>query len=128
MRKGLSVFSLLSLIIFVVGCHQQAAEMRTLIIEKQTGIKDHYKQIKEIKGKDKIETVLDLLLSANWENAKVSMHHPPNYKINNLYNIWITPQKNRLEIVIQGKSKYTKLSEKDSQTLYEIMTDKKLGE
>jgi hypothetical protein len=128
MRKGLAIFSLLSLLIFVVGCQQQAAEMKTLIIEKQSGVKGHYKKIKEIKVKDKIETVLDLFLSANWENAEVSMHHPPNFKINNLYDIWITPQKNRLEVGIRGKSKYTKLSEKDSQTLYKIMTDTKLGE
>ncbi|CRK82264.1 hypothetical protein [Neobacillus massiliamazoniensis] len=128
MRKGLAISSLLSLLIFVVGCQQQAAEMKTLTIEKQTGVKGHYKKINEIKVKDKIETVIDLFLSANWENAEVSMHRPPNFKINNLYDIWITPQKNRLEVVIRGKSKYTKLSEKDSQTLYKIMTDTKLGE
>jgi hypothetical protein len=106
---------------------KQPSELKTLSIEKQIGTHGFYKRIKTIKEHSKIEAFYDLLVRADWENAQVSMTHPPDYKINNLYSIWLTPQMNRLEIVIDSKNKYTKLSEKDSNQLFELMTGKKLG-
>jgi hypothetical protein len=55
------------------------------------------------------------------------MASSPDFKINHNYLIWVTPQRNMLEVIIQGQNKYTKLSEKNSEILYEIITDKKLS-
>ena len=84
--------------------------------------------MKKISDTETINKVLSVLRNADWENAKVSMSRPPDFKINNLYDIWISPEKNRLEVVIEGESKYVILSKKDSQVLYEIITGEKLSE
>lgn len=75
-----------------------------------------------------MEIALNILKKADWENAKIGMALPPDFRINNKYFIWLTPQKDMLEVFIQGQNKYTKLSEKDSDVLYEMITDEKLGE
>lgn len=102
-------------------------DAKTLVIEKNDG-KDHYQNSKTITDKESIKYVSTILENAPWEDASVSMTHPPDFKINNLYEIWIGPQKNSLEVVIEGKNKYAKLSEKDSKTLFKIITGKTLGE
>lgn len=56
------------------------------------------------------------------------MAYPPNFKINYKYDIWITPLKNMLEIVIPSQSQYTRLSAKESAILYEIITGENLVE
>jgi hypothetical protein len=55
------------------------------------------------------------------------MASSPDFKINHNYLIWVTPQRNVLEVIIQGQNKYTKLAEKNSKILYEIITDKKVS-
>ncbi|WHY85734.1 hypothetical protein QNH39_24530 [Neobacillus novalis] len=84
--------------------------------------------MKNISDTETINKVLSVLRNADWENAKVSISRPPDFKINNLYDIWISPQNNRLEVVIEGENKYVKLSKKGSQVLYEIITGEKLSE
>ena len=125
--------SLFVLVFVLVGYNmithvKKPIDFKNLVIEKQIGTKDSYKKTKKISDQDTIEAFYDILVRANWENAKVSMEHPPTYRINNLYDIWITPQQNQLEIVINGKNKYTKLTKKDSKLLFEMMVNKKLGE
>jgi hypothetical protein len=98
---------LLTLALSVVGCTNQKdsnqvkntnviSDSKPLDIEKNDG-KDKYVQLKTISDKETINKVLTILDHANWENASVSMTHPPDFKINNLYDIWIGPQKNILE-------------------------------
>ena len=133
MDKKFVGVSLFVLVFVLVGYNmithvKKPIDFKNLVIEKQIGTKDSYKKTKKISDQDTIEAFYDILVRANWENAKVSMEHPPTYRINNLYDIWITPQQNQLEIVINGKNKYTKLTKKDSKLLFEMMVNKKLGE
>lgn len=138
MRKGVIILFLFVSIVSIVGCNKQLKdeevkettvimEVEKLVIEKRIGTENQYEQVKEITDKEKIDKVLELLDKADWENAKFKKSLSPDFKINNNYFIWITPQRNMLEVGIQGQNKHTKLSEKNTKILYEIITDEKLG-
>jgi hypothetical protein len=132
MKKRVVLVVLLVLAASAAGFSQltigkQPDDMKALTIVKQIGSRSYYKKVKTITKHDKIEAFYDLLVRADWKSTEVSMTHPPDYKINNLYFIWLTPQRKHLEVFIEGKSKYTKLSEKDSHELFEMMTGKELG-
>lgn len=137
MRKFIILFMAFSLI-GLMGCNLKLDSEKVsganliveekLLIEKRVGTENQYENSKEITDKDKIEKVLNILQKANWESAKIEMDQSPELKINNKYLIWLSPQKDMLEVIIQGENKYTKLSKKDSEAIYEIITDEKLGE
>ena len=149
MRNVFVLLLTLAAIILTIGCTNDSTEIldketpveeeadfkplieraEKLVIKKRIGTENKYETFQEITDKVRVNQVLDILQNADWENIEVEMASLPDYKINNKYGIWLTPQKNLLEVVImQGNRNYAKLSEKDSHSLYEIMTDKKLGE
>lgn len=129
----------------LVGCNQeetikapkeiQTETPQTEHIEKKTFAVEErqsegYKSIKEVVKSDEIETVIEIIENAEWEeNIKVDMALPPEYRfslgsIN--YAIWVTPNGDRLEIIAEGQAKYIKLPIKDSEILYKIITGKEL--
>jgi hypothetical protein len=76
---------------------------------------------------------MDILQHVSWENAKVSMSRQPDYKLNTInkdptisyepvtYAVWLSPMKDLLEVMIEGQSKYGKLTKLDSSTLLTII-------
>jgi|GEM_PF-2489640 len=88
---------------------------------------------KTITDKETVDTIIEIAQNVAWENAKVLMSRLPDYKIHTIntdrtisyepvtYALWITPQKGLLEVIIEGKSKYGKISEKDSSLLLSIL-------
>jgi hypothetical protein len=66
-------------------------------------------------------------------NAIVSMVRPPDYRIETVsappdeasetfaYGRWITPQKDRIEVVKEPPGKYWQLSKQDSDALFAIL-------
>lgn len=134
--KKISMILLIS-VFTMIGCSNEVKnvdvipdifpDVNSLEISENDGT-DHYKQLKTITDTERINKVLSVLRTADWENAEVSMARLPDFTINNLYDIWITPKRKQLEIVIMGEGKYIKLPEKESQLLYEIITGKQLGD
>ena len=129
----------------LVGCNQeetiktpkeiQAEKPQTEHIEKKPFTVEErqsegYKSIKEVVKSDEIETVVKIIENAKWEESiEVEMELPPEYRfslgsIN--YAIWVTPYKDRVEIIPKGQSRYIKLPIKDSEILYKIITGKEL--
>ncbi|MFO1444109.1 hypothetical protein KDN24_13025 [Bacillus sp. Bva_UNVM-123] len=76
-----------------------------MFIEKRVGTENQYEKLKEITDKEKVEKALNILKKVDWENAKIKMAFPPDFRINNKYLIWLTPQKDMLEVFIQGQNK-----------------------
>jgi len=142
--KRIVTFTLFIVLCFaLVGCNQEERIKAPKEIQAETPQTEHieikpftveerqsegYKSIKEVVKSDKIETVLEIIENAEWEeNIKVDMAFPPEYRfsldsIN--YAIWVTPNKDRLEIIAEGQAKYIKLPIKDSEILYKILTGK----
>ncbi|MDN4492613.1 hypothetical protein [Ureibacillus aquaedulcis] len=106
--------------------HEKPSEK--IIVKERQG--DEFTSLKELVNSDEIKTVVEIIKKSEWEeNIMVSMEHPPDYRfiwesVN--YALWITPNRDRLEIVAEGQSKYIKLPIKDSENLYKILTGKEL--
>jgi len=90
---------------------------------------ERYAVYRTIDDPRKVELALRLLKQADWQDAKVQMDREPDYKLETIrteapftYAVWLTPRRN-LEIVIEGKSKYAKLSDKASRMLTEALDD-----
>lgn len=45
-----------------------------------------------------------------------------------LYELWKSPKKDKVELVIDAESKYSQLNEEDSTVIFEIITVKKLSD
>ncbi|WP_462412778.1 hypothetical protein [Neobacillus sp. Marseille-QA0830] len=138
MKRRLLLLFLLTFGFSVIGCSNETGSTQSqkpnlilgskpLIIEENNG-NDQYVEWKTISDKETIHKVSTLLNHAHWQNAAVSMNHPPDLKINHVIQIWIGPQKNLLEVVIEGKDQYAKLADKDSEILYKMITGKELGD
>lgn len=133
MKKGKLFFLLVMLlaIISIVACNKKTNDEKvgqtSLINDEEKLFVEIGQEIFEITDKEKIDPIIEILQNADWENAEVSMDGPYDFILNNKYAFWITPQKDALEVIMQGHSKFTKLAVKDSQILYETITDEKLG-
>jgi hypothetical protein len=87
-----------------------------------------------------VKNVKNILKRINWEAAKVSMMYPPQYKFHFehngrnqkskklIYELWISPNKDKIELVIDSEGKYIQLDKKDSEELFKIITCKNLGD
>jgi hypothetical protein len=108
-----------------------------IIVEKRVGETDKYEYYNEIKGSKEVQKVKDILDSTNWENAKVSMPYHSHYKFHfedtnskaseAVYALWISPNKDKIELVIESASKYVQLNQQVSVELFKIITGKELG-
>jgi hypothetical protein len=113
----------------VIPVHEQKL---ILHISKPEG-QNNYTVYKKIEDVETVNTVLDVLKHVSWKNAKVSMSREPDYKINTInidptvsyepvtYAVWLSPMKDLLEVIIEGQSKYGKLTLQDSTTLLTII-------
>lgn len=127
--------------ISLVGCnHKDTKEIPTETIqvehieEKRFTVEERqsegYKSLKEVVKSDEVDTVIKIIKNAEWqENVKAEMAGAPDYRFrlgSFNYDIWVTPNRDRLEIIPQGQAKYIKLPIKDSEILYTIITGKEL--
>ncbi|BBH24733.1 hypothetical protein Back11_60780 [Paenibacillus baekrokdamisoli] len=139
MRKSFTAgLLLLFMMSFLVACNQKEASHQqnpyqnlNLHISRLEG--QSYTVYKKIVDNETVKTVMSVLLDVPWENAKVSMSRQPDYKIHTIntdpaisyepvtYAVWLTPKKDRLEVIIEGKSKYGKMTKKDSEKLFSIL-------
>lgn len=121
----------------LVGCNQDApteTPQTEHIEEKPFTVKESQREgdqsTKEVVDSNEIKIVTEMIEDAEWEeNIEVDMVYPPDYRFrldSISYAIWVTPNRDGLEIIAEGQSKYIKLPVQDSEILYEIMTGKEL--
>lgn len=136
-------YLLIILILFFVGCQQQVNEEspvnipttkdkvyseswngEPVIVKGQTD-DGNYTNINEINDVKDIETIIELLKNAEWEeNVQVDIR-PPDYRFSwnrYIHGVWDNKEYNRLEVIIEGHSSYGTLSISSSEVLYEILT------
>lgn len=135
MRKIIVLFALFSIVL--IGCSNRPPlpdlndQNLNLHISKPEG--QSYIIYKKVEDNQMVKRVMDILQKVSWEDAKVFMSRQPDYKINTIntdptvsyepvtYAVWISPKKDILEVIIEGQSKYGKLTKKDSSTLLTII-------
>lgn len=133
-------------LVLIVGCSTGVKsdeiknEGNKIVVEKQVGEAGQYENCNEIKDTKEVQKVKDILDNISWENAKVSMGHPPNYRFyfentngklkasEVIYALWISPNKDKVELVIDSKGKYIQLNKEKSAELFEIIIGKKLND
>jgi hypothetical protein len=129
------------LITFNVGCSNLIEnEEQRIQVQKYMGNENNYEDFKEINRNERVKQVKEIVQDIDWENAKVSMVRPPDYKFGFqyknpnieakavLYELWISPNKDRVELVIDAESKYTQLDKETAAVLYELITEAKLSD
>jgi hypothetical protein len=137
------VFIVFTVVFFVlmVGCSNGIKnEGNKIVVEKRIGETDKYEYYNEIKNSKEVEKVKDILNSISWENAEVDMAYPPQYKFyfentneekksNEItYELWISPNKDKIELIIDSESKYIQLNKEKSVELFKMITGRKLNE
>lgn len=133
-------------LVLMVGCTNRIKnEGNKILVEKrvsEVSESDKYENYNEIKDSKEVQNIKDILNSIDWGNAKVKvdMVSPPHYKfhfedttekqeLNGLiYDLWISPDKGRIELVIDSESKYLHLDKTKSAELFKLITGKNLDE
>lgn len=108
--------------------HAQKSNVKELNIKKRIDTENEYENFHVVTDHEKIEKTESILQTIQVENMIVDHIYPPNFKINEQYYIWVTPQGDVLEVTNPDKNTYMKLSKEESDKLYEIITDEKLSE
>lgn len=114
-------------------------EGNEIVVQKRVGEEDKYDHFKEINDNNEVLKIKNILDSIRWENAEVSMAYAPHFKfyfddVNKediskgfKYDLWISPNKDKVELVIEGEGKYVQLSKRKSAQLFKAITGQKLA-
>ena len=106
-----------------------AKEPSKILVKKRVGEDNKYINFKEITDNDSFQKINYILESIIWKNTKVEMASPPQYKFrfeDKIYDLWISPNKDKVELAIEGESKYAQLNKSKSAKLFELITEEKM--
>lgn len=117
------------IVLLLAGCQSENTmdfnEHSTLFIKEQTDDAeevDDFKTLKVIEDTSEVDDFVKLFDGFDWETDKdVDFEHLPDYLLND-YGIWLSPEKNRLEIKNLENSDYALLSEEQSSELFYMLT------
>ena len=114
-----------------------ANEEQKIEVQKRIYDENDYEDLKEIMNNDEVQKVKEIVFDIEWENAKVQMEHPADYRFifqyknpnivakAALYKLWISPNNDIVEIVMEDDA-YAKLNKENSSILIEILTGENL--
>jgi len=133
-------FVFIAICIFIItGCSNILGnEEQRIEVEKHIG-DNEYEDLKVVTDNDEVLQVKKILNDTNFENKKVEMSRPGDYRFifqfKNpkieakavLYQIWISPNKDKVEIKA-GDNQYAQLEGKHAATLFRIVSGEKLVE
>ncbi len=141
--RGIHLKYLITLIViistFITGCSNQiGSEEQNINVEKRIAETNHYEEFKVVTNNEKVQQVREILDKAEWVHAKVDMARIADYRFifqfKNpeiqtkavLHELWISPNKDQVELAINVSSEYVQLDKKSSAELYKIITGRKL--
>lgn len=133
----IALFGIVS--IFLVGCSNVIEnEEQYIKVQNRIGEENKYEDFKEITGTEQVKKVKSILNDIDWENAKVNMAYPADYRFifqfkNSeekavSYELWISPSKDKVELVIDAESKYIQLDTDTSAELFKIFVGEELSD
>ena len=136
--KKMYILTAVISLVFIMGCsdssNDEALEKDTQV-EQHIDDKSNYESTIDITDDKQAEQIKSILNDIKWENLQVEMVSPPHYNFKLVtetevvsYNLWISPNKNKIEITIPYKGKYAQADEKTSAELFELLTGNKLSD
>lgn len=139
MKYLIFLFGIVS--IFLGGCSNVIEnEGHYIKVQHRIGNENKYEDFKEITDNEQIQKVEDILNEIDWENAKVNMTHPPDYRFifpyKNpkieakavTYDLWISPNRDKVELIIDAENKYIQLHTRNSAELFEILVGEEISD
>ena len=136
-RFKLFIVSISVILVVIAGCSDKIENVgNSIIVEKRIGEEDRYEPFKEITDGEVVEKIK--LNGVRWINGDIKMAIPPNYKFHFeggskqsksdqlIYYLWVSPNKDWVELVLEGEGKLARLSERDSAKFFETLTGGKL--
>ncbi|MGM7681876.1 hypothetical protein ACSVDA_06930 [Cytobacillus sp. Hm23] len=126
--------------IFLAGCSNLIENEEQFIQLEKRNDKNKYDDYKIITTKEEVQKVKEILTDINWKKAIVNMAHPADYRFvfqfKNpeieakavLYELWISPNKENIELVIEVANEYVQLKKNNSVELFEILVGEKLSD
>lgn len=125
-------------LVLAAGCSDKVInEGNKIVVEQRVGETNKYEFINEINADEEVQNVKNILDKIKWENVVIDMTHPADYKFHFedtnkkyeskelIYHLWISPNKDKVELSIEGESKYIQLSTKKSEELFKIIAGQK---
>jgi hypothetical protein len=124
---------------FISGC-SSIYEDQNIKVQKRFDNENNYKDFKELTNDEEVQKVKKILDRVDWENAKVDMVRRADYRFafqfKNpnveakavVYELWISPNNDQVELVIDIESKYVQLNKNKSAELFELLTGEKLSD
>ncbi|MDM5248126.1 MULTISPECIES: hypothetical protein [unclassified Lysinibacillus] len=128
------------MLILITGCSDIRNEEQKIEVQKRIGDESNYEDFKEITDNEQVQKVQEIVDDIDWENAKVDRARPADYRFvfqfKNpeieakavLYELWISPNKDKVELAIDAENKHSQLDEKKSEELFAILTGEKLAD
>lgn len=141
-KSFIILFTFLSLTLLLTGCSKLYKNNHikvngdSIIIEQRIDEKDEYEFFKEINESENVQKVKDILEDITWVHATVDMAYPPHYRfhfenskketVDFRYDLWISPNRDKIELNIDSEDKYIQLEEEKSSELFKLLTGKEL--
>jgi hypothetical protein len=137
-HKFIMAFILVGLSI-LTGCSGGLGDAQKIKVQILVGEEMEYEDLTIVTDQKQVLKVKEILMDTQWEKSKVDMIRPPDYQFvfqfKNpnieakavLHQVWISPNKDKLEIV-QGNTQYAQLTKESSGILFEIITGDKLAD
>lgn len=134
----IALFGIVS--IFLVGCSNVIEnEEQYIKVQNHIGNESKYEDFKEITDIEQVKKVKDILSDLDWEKSKVNMVRPadfrfifqfknPNVEAKAVsYELWISPNKDKVTLVIDAEMKYVQLDTDTSAELFKILVGEELS-
>ncbi|PTQ55160.1 MAG: putative Lipoprotein [Candidatus Carbobacillus altaicus] len=110
-------------------------------VQKRIGDEAYYEDINVITDREQVQKVKQIINKIEWKiGVKLKMDRPADYRFTfqytnpevkeheRLYEIWLNPYKDRLQLIIDSESKYAIADKINSAELFEILTGEKLSD
>lgn len=123
----------------LTGCSMGEIQSKgdQVIIQQSVDESNKYTLLREITDPTQVQAIRNITASIPSNNTIADMVRPPDYKFffeNNksssdksvIYNLWISPHQDQVEIIIESKPTYVQLTKKKSAKLFELITGEKL--
>ncbi|MGP1908441.1 hypothetical protein ACTSEZ_09715 [Metabacillus sp. JX24] len=121
--------------LFAAGCSNGTAAESIEVLQR-IGDENKYDDFNVITDNEKVKKAEEIVDDADWENVKVDMARPADFQFSfpnpeakvALFELWISPNKDKVELAIDAESKYIQLDKNKSAELFEILTGEQLSE
>ncbi|WP_099355172.1 hypothetical protein [Fredinandcohnia onubensis] len=131
----MNVIALIGIIsMFIAGCSNQEQSVE---VQKRIGDENNYEDFKLITNHQQVQKIREIIDNIDWETAKVQMARPADYRFafqfkNEakavLYELWISPNKDKVELIIDAGNKYVQLDRNTSAELFKVLIGEKLSD